>query len=354
MLDGLDWLEAGRGDTLVGMGGTIRALAKIDQRLREYPLDRVHGYALSREAVEDIVHELQRLPLSKRRKIPGLNDDRADVILAGAIALTQVMKRAGYAELTVSGQGLREGLFYEQFLRESGIEAAPDVRAFGLANLSFVYDLNWPHARHVEALAVSLFDQLRRLHGYGAFERSVLSGAALLHDIGVAIDFYDHHTHSASMILNADLPGFTHREIALMSQLALYHRRGMPRPHAFGGLLKRDDDERIEKLSALLRLAEYLERSRSQVVQSITCRAQGRAVQLTCRVRSDASTEVWAAERSSDLFKRAFKRNVIVRAQSLDSAKAPKSSRGYQKPTEPSSPLWKRMTELTELWKSGK
>ena len=102
--------------------------------------------------------------MSKRKKIPGLSGDRADVILGGAIALAQVMRRAGYAEVTVSGQGLREGLFYEQFLRESGAPSVPDVRAFGLANLTFVYEVNWPHARHVEGLAVSLFDQLRALN----------------------------------------------------------------------------------------------------------------------------------------------------------------------------------------------
>ena len=346
MLSDMRWIEAGRDDVMIGIGGTIRALAKIDQRLRDYPLDRVHGFVLTLRAVEDIIDELQRLPLHKRRKIAGLNDDRADVILAGAIALAQVMRRAGYAELAVSNQGLREGLFYEHFLSESGAPSAPDVRAFGLANLTHLFDVNWPHARHVAKLATSLFDQLRSLHRYGAFERSVLLNAALLHDIGVAIDFYDHHEHSASIILDADLPGFTHREIALMSQLALYHRRGMPKPNPFSGLLTRQDDALIAKLSALLRLAEYLERSRSQVVESIKCRIQGKSVQLTCSVRGDASTEVWATERNAEPFEKAFKRNLIIRTQPARSARAA-SRKGES--TSGRGPLWDRMDELTEM-----
>jgi exopolyphosphatase/guanosine-5'-triphosphate,3'-diphosphate pyrophosphatase len=343
MLADLHWMAAGRADVLVGMGGTIRALAKIDQRGRGYPFARVHGYVLTLRAVEDIVRDLQRLPLSKRKKLSGLNSDRADVILGGAIALAQVMARAGCAELVVCGQGLREGLFYEHFLRGAGEAIVPDVRAFGVANLSFQYDVNWPHARHVEKLATALFDQLRSLHRYGAFERAILSYAALLHDVGVAIDFYDHHEHSANMIQNADLPGFTHREIALMAQLARNHRRGNPRPHPFAGLLTREDDERILKLSALLRLAEYLERSRSQVVQSIKCRVQGRTVQLTCNVCVDASTEVWSTERSADLFVRAFKRNLVIRTRAV-------------RPAAPAAPsesgrgaLWDRMEELIAL-----
>lgn len=349
MLDKLAWIEAARGDMLVGMGGSIRTLAKIDQRQRDYPLERIHGYVLTRRAIVDIAAELQRLPLNKRRKIPGLGSDRADVILAGALALLQVMKRAGYDELTVSGQGLREGLFYEQFLHESGASSVPDVRAFGLANLSFIYDVHWPHVRHVERLAVSLFDQLRSLHRYGAFERAVLSAAALLHDVGVVIDFYNHHEHSAKMLLNADLPGFSHREIALMSQLALYHRRGMPKAHPFAGLLTREDDERIERLSALLRLAEYLERSRTQVVQSVKCRVQNRTVQLTCRVRGDASTELWATERNADLFRQAFKRDLTIRTQVVDGRRDEPVD---HKPAQES--IWERAKELMELWKPRK
>jgi exopolyphosphatase/guanosine-5'-triphosphate,3'-diphosphate pyrophosphatase len=327
------------------MGGTIRALAKIDQRLRDYPLDRVHGYVLTRPQVEEIVQKLAKLPLRKRRKFPGLGSDRADVILAGALVLQHVLERSGYTELIVSGQGLREGVFYEHFLRETGCDTVEDPRAFGLANLSFLYDLNWPHARHVEALAVSLFDQLRPLHGYGLSERAALSAAALLHDIGLAIDYYSHHEYSSRVLLDADLPGFRHRDVALMSQLVLYHRRGMPKAHPFPGLLTREDDDRIRKLGALLRLTEYLERSRTQVIRSIRCRIQPQAVTLECLVTGDASTEIWATERKSDLFQETFRRRLVLRmrhapARTMSSRPAHASA---------DAPLWQRMHEVTRL-----
>ena len=343
MVHDLDWVEAGPDHVLAGMGGTIRALAKIDQVLQGYPLDRVHGYLLTRRAVEEIVTELARLPLRKRRKLPGLTGDRADVLLAGGLALLEVMRRAGYTELLVSGQGLREGLFYEHFLRDPGPVTVPDARAFGIANLSFLYDVNWPHARHVQTLALSLFDQLRRLHGYGAAERGVLSHAALLHDIGLAIDYYTHHEHSANLILHADLPGFTHREVALMSQLALYHRRGLPTAQVYPGLLRRQDGDLVEKLAALLRLAEYLERSRTQVIQALRCRIQADRVTVECLVRGDASTELWATERKADLFRRAFRRDLA-----LTTRPAPRSTgAGKRAAAAVSTTLAERMRELT-------
>ncbi len=136
LLSSIQWLEAGRGDQLIGLGGTVRALAKIDQHRRDYVLERLHGYPLTLHAIESILHEMQTLPLGKRQKIAGLNNDRADVIVGGTIALVQLMKLAGYQALTVCGQGLREGLFYEQFLHETQSPPVPDVRACGLANLT--------------------------------------------------------------------------------------------------------------------------------------------------------------------------------------------------------------------------
>jgi exopolyphosphatase/guanosine-5'-triphosphate,3'-diphosphate pyrophosphatase len=349
LLRDLSWLKARRGEGLVGMGGTIRTLAKIDQRLRDYPLGRVHGYVLTQGRLEALVQKLSKLPLRKRRKFPGLGSDRADVILAGALVLLHVMERSGHDALTVSGQGLREGIFYEHFLRDTGSDTVADPRALGLANLSLLYDLNWPHARHVEALAVSLFDQLRPVHGYGPAERAVLSSAALLHDLGLAIDYYSHHEYSARVLLDADLPGFHHREVALMSQLVLYHRRGMPKSQAFPGLLTRDDDERIRKMGALLRLAEYLERSRTQTVRAIRCRVQPRAVTLECRVRGDASAEMWATERKSDLFQEAFRRALVLRTRQA----AGRASSVRRPAASAEAPLWQRMREIAELAATG-
>jgi exopolyphosphatase/guanosine-5'-triphosphate,3'-diphosphate pyrophosphatase len=345
MLGSISWISAESKDTLVGLGGTIRTLAKIDQARRHYPLERLHGYQLSLAAIEHSLHDLQQMTLSRREKVPGLSSDRADVIIAGTLALIKLMQQAGYNELVVCSQGLREGLFYEQFLKDSDSPLVPDVRAFGLANLAYLYNVNWSHARHVETLAVSLFDQLHTLHHYGPFERSVLSSAALLHDIGVAIDFYNHDEHSAYLILNADLPGFTHREIALMSLLTRYHRSGTPNIQDFRGLLTKADEVRARKLSALLRLAEYLERSRTQVVQSITCRLRSQAVYLTCHVRGDASTEVWAADQNAGLFKQTFKRDLIIRSEALTE---PEEFPAPIEPADSGEPdlLWARVKEL--------
>ena len=307
----IDWMDVGPGGQFVGLGGTVRALARIDRNARRYPLGLVHGYELELERLERLIDRLRVLPIEDRaRKISGLQADRADIILAGAMVVAGVLRRAGADRLRVCGQGLREGLFYREFLRPAKPPILPDVREFSIFNLARLYGYDNEHAHHVSRLALSLFDQLAALgrHAYGEAERDLLWAAAQLHDIGTVVDYYDHHKHSAYIILNAGLPGWTHRETALIALLCQYHRKGAPDVKPYTRLLTRGDEERAARLAALLRLAEYLDRSRAQTVAGLKLRADGKRLRLrvTARARADAQVEVSEAQRSASLFESAF------------------------------------------------
>ncbi len=331
------WPKLAPGEQLVVLGGTMRALAKIDQRTSGYPLDRLHGYRMSRRAVHQWANELAGRPLAARQKISGLKAERGDVIPAGAAVIWRLMKWLDAKHLTVSGQGLREGLFYEAFLNDSlprlwnadtlvpnpgfqvclppGVSAVPllpDVRAFGIANLGDVYAIDWTHAEQVCDLALALFDQLRNLHRLTDSERALLAAAALLHDVGVVVDYYRHHLHSAYVIVNADLPGFSQREVALMALLVRWHRHGNPSLKPYEPLLDGEDWGRVQKLAALLRLAEDLERSRAQVVRGVRCLVDDQLIEVRALTRGPAGAELWAANRNSDIFRAAYARELCV------------------------------------------
>lgn len=305
---------------LIALGGTARALAKVDQRRCNYPIERLHAYELSAEAVDDIADELLKKDLAARLKIKGLKDERADIIPAGALVIRQLMRHIGAHSLYVSGRGLREGLLYEHLLhhaRAAGEDrhnppVLDDVRAYGVANLSLLYQLEWAHAQQVCRLALELFDGLRALHGLGSPERALLAYAAILHDSGVLIDYYRHHHHSAYLIENADLPGFTHREIALLALLVRWHRRGEPALDPYELLCRKGDAELLDKLVACLRLAEDLERSRAQVVRHVRCEWNGLAIRVFVETRQAAEAELWAANRETALWQRAFGRDLSV------------------------------------------
>lgn len=305
---------------LIALGGTVRALAKVDQRRRDYPIERLHAYELSADAVEDIADELLKKDLAARLKIKGLKDERADIIPAGALVIRQVMRHVGVRSLYVSGRGLREGLLYEHLLHHARAAGADrnkppvldDVRAYGVANLSLLYQIEWAHAQQVCRLALELFDGLRALHGLGPQERALLAYAAVLHDSGVMIDYYRHHHHSAYLIENADLPGFTHREIALLALLVRWHRRGEPNLEPYELLCRKGDAALLDRLVACLRLAEDLERSRAQIVQHVRCEWNGLVLRVFVETRQTADAELWAANRETAMWQRAFGRDLRV------------------------------------------
>jgi len=307
----VDWLSNTSGTSLVGIGGTIRTLADIDQKARRYSLDRVHGYTFSRERLESMIELLRGMNQRQREEVPGLSRDRADLILAGALIIRQLMRRGRFAEITVSGQGLREGIFYEHFLVGETPPLFADMRGFSVQNLARVYNYEAIHAAKVRDLSLSLFDQLRPLHGYGEWERELLGYAATLHDIGTVVSYYDHHKHGAYLIINSALQGFNHREIALLALLVRYHRKGDVTVEQYRDVLHSSDSTRIARLAALLRLAEYLERSKSQVIQGLQVEL-GDTIRVVTRAIGDATVDIWDANRSAGLFKKAFGQEIEI------------------------------------------
>jgi exopolyphosphatase / guanosine-5'-triphosphate,3'-diphosphate pyrophosphatase len=335
-LGNVSWLHIGAPEKLVMVGGTARALANMDKERRELPVDRLHGYELSYEFVHEQMKALLKSSIKEREAMDGLDSERADIIPAGVTVLSRLLKHAGVQSAVVSGQGLREGLFYEEFLLNlcgadrssfaacppglglppsiSRVALVPNVRALGIANIGFRYQIDWPHAAQVCLLALSIFDQLLQLHDYGDTERELLGAAAILHDIGVAVDYYRHHRHSAYLIENADLPGFSHREIALISLLVRWHRQGTPKLDAYGTFLGTEDRGRLRKLAAILRLAEDLERSRVQTVMDVRCATHSGTITIEALTRRSADAELWAANRNDELFRKIFQRDLRVTA----------------------------------------
>ena len=307
---GFPWLRLGLHEKFIGIGGTARALARIDREARNYPFGLLHGYELEMRRLDNLVERLSELPPDERaRKVPGLQSDRSDIILAGAMVVAEAMRRAGADRLTVCGHGLREGLFFREFLRPADPPVIPKLREFSVFNLGRLYGYEAEHATQVTRLALSLFDQLSRRHGYGEEERDCLWAAGHLHDIGTLIDYYDHQKHSAYIILSAGLPGYSHREIALIAALCQNHRKGRPSLDHFKAVHQPNDLERLNRLAALLRLAEYLDRSQASAVASLKVGPAGRkTLQLSVRARAHANArvEIWEAQRNAELFEEAY------------------------------------------------
>jgi exopolyphosphatase / guanosine-5'-triphosphate,3'-diphosphate pyrophosphatase len=177
------------------------------------------------------------------------------------------------------------------------------------------YDYDVAHSHHVARLAARIFDDTHDLHGMGETERRLLEYAALLHDIGYHIAHNNHHRHGLYLIKNAELPGFTGNEIALMATAVRYHRGSLPkkgmdarsrREHEDYLALERTQRSKLLKLASILQIADGLDRSHSQLVRGVRCELAGACVIFHVESQGACDLEMWSAERKASWFSEVF------------------------------------------------
>ena len=170
------------------------------------------------------------------------------------------------------------------------------------------------HVQHVARLALALFDQLIELHGLGPRDRLLLEAAAYLHDIGHQFAFggEGHHKESARLIRERQWKHFTAVEVEVVAQVARYHRKALPElsPDDFRAL---DTWSRgtVQRLAALLRLADSLDRTHRQIVGGVRVETRPNQIFLHLDAAGPVVREVNAAQSKGDLAMAVFQRDLV-------------------------------------------
>jgi exopolyphosphatase/guanosine-5'-triphosphate,3'-diphosphate pyrophosphatase len=312
-LSSAPWL-AGADGSITGVGGTVRNLGAAVMLQNDLPTYGVQGYRIACGDLDALVEKLAGMTPAERRRVPGIKPERGDLILAGAVVVQTVLDVCGFDAIEVTEAGLREGVLFEELLAGPDEPLFDDVRAASVRNLAAQYHPEEAHTEHVARLALEIWDELADagVHPGNAEERELLWAAGILHDIGTAIDYDDHHKHSRYLILNAGLPGFSPRETALIGQMTRYHRKGQPGLREFEPLGRKGDEELLARCCAALRVAEQLERARDQTVRHARVEVDDGRVELLLESTADVTIGRWGAQRQGDLFRRAFGRELFV------------------------------------------
>jgi len=297
-----DW----RGAQLIGSGGTFTNLAGVHLARRGIVTARnVHATAVPRVDVEHILDALAVMPPEERRTVPGLNPERADIIVAGIAVAAEVLARIEAKEVTVSRYGIREGLLL-QAARVIPVVADPGAaRERSVREFAERCHFEEPHALQVQRLALRLFDALGSRLGCTEEDRATLADAALLHDTGYHINYDRHHKHSYHLIVHAELLGITPAEQVVIANVARYHRGAPPkRKHRNYGTLDKPLRDRVERLAAILRVADGFDRGHVCAVDTLKVRWMQRAIRITpvpTRGASPLRLELWGAHRKSQM-----------------------------------------------------
>ncbi|MES3033425.1 MAG: Ppx/GppA phosphatase family protein [Gemmatimonadota bacterium] len=306
-----------RGAGMIGSGGTFTNVASMLLAQQGIATARtVHGKVVRRGELEHLLDQLTELSPTERLVVPGLNPARADIIVAGMAVAAEVMSFLDIRAFHTSAYGIREGLLLE------AAEVSPEATDPGEGRRRSVQQFaertqyEEPHARHVQKLALQLFDAVGPRIGCAPEDRDTLRDAALLHDTGYHISYNDHHKHSYHLIVHAELLGVSPEEQVVMANVARYHRGALPKDkHPTFAQLTADQQQRVRRLSALLRVADGFDRGHIGAVQQVKVRWTERALRLTPvpdpRARS-TRLELWGASRKSDLLEKLIDLPVLV------------------------------------------
>jgi exopolyphosphatase/guanosine-5'-triphosphate,3'-diphosphate pyrophosphatase len=247
----------------VGSSGTARALGGIlaengwsDGTITGEGLDRLRAQVIKAGDIE-------------RLSLPGLRGDRAAVLPGGLAIMLAVFAELGLESMEVSEAALRQGVLYDLL----GRVQHHDMREVTTRQFMRRYHVDAAQAERVGALAAQLLADL----GDRAREtdHAVLAWAARLHEIGLSIAHAAYHKHSAYMLSNADMPGFSKDEQARLARIVLAHRGKLAK---IEGLPARSPDW---ALVFCLRLATLVYRSRVDVdLPRIGCKATDSGFQL--------------------------------------------------------------------------
>ncbi len=287
-------------DYFAGRAGAAGVAGQRELRLRDL------------EAVIDGLRRLRRRDIAR---LPPVGGPRSESILAGAVLLDELVRHAGVDRFVVSDRALRDGLVRDALgARRETAPAPGDVRRRQVLQLAERADTVAAHAAQTARLAARLFDLTVALHRLGAREREWLEYAALLHDIGYVIDYQKHHKHGYYLVTSAVLDAFDPREVEIIAHLVRYHRGARPAAkHASFRALKSWQRRAIERLTALLRIADALDRSHARRVDEIYCSIRKRRVRLEVLSPYDVDLELDTARGRSQIFEEVFGRKLELR-----------------------------------------
>jgi exopolyphosphatase/guanosine-5'-triphosphate,3'-diphosphate pyrophosphatase len=297
-------------DVAIGTSGTIQALTNLTAATTDDKSKSTSALReLSRGGLEKIIGSLCSVTAKERIDRFALDDKRARNIVAGAIVLHETMTALQISSLLACPVAIREGII-ESRLSETRSKPERSLRRSSAQALAERSAIDKRHAQHVGRLALRIFDQTRELHRLPDECRELLEHAALLHESGMHISDRGYHKHTYYLIRHADLRGFTEEQLVIVANVARYHRKGPPaddHPNLFE--LNEDQREEVEKLAAILRIAEALDRSHRQSVRDVAVRCKG-SVRFIVRARSDAGMEIASAARRAKYFSSLFDKKV--------------------------------------------
>ena len=273
-------------------------LSEVDRDSFIAFVDRVFSFS-----IEEIMHHFL------------ISYAEAETLTSGLLCYRYFLEQTGAEKVLVPYLSIREGVIISKLAGPDHLvreEFYNQVIASAM-NIGKRYHFDEDHARYVTRISLKLFDSLEGEHGLGRHARLLLETAGILHDIGAFIRPADHHLHSQYIVANSDIFGLNKDDTNILGNVVRYHRAERPsQAHQEYASLPRSERTIVLKLSALLRIADALDRGHSQHIQDFDIELSRDTVFLRSKGTHDITLERIALEEKADIFEDIFDYKLIM------------------------------------------
>ena len=312
----VSWLNQEDQLPIIGLGGTLRSLGRVVQKKYSFEYNSLHNLELSPEKALFIIDELMKKNYEERLNTAGIEEHRGDIILGGLLPFQSLLEYLQPPTFILSTSGLREGLFYEKFLQDISPQPMPipNVLDHSIYNILGRYHMNITHAEKIHYISLKLFRALQRVHNLSPQYEKILRAAAMLHDLGMNVDYYNHHNHSFYLILHSRIYGLSQKEILLSAFIAGEHRgtglKEVQDPYV--KKLTEKDQKVIEILGMFLKISEMLDRNQYGQLTKISTFLEEKDFTVTLLSSEAIGIESFSIEPFKEEFYQLFGKNLHI------------------------------------------
>lgn len=309
----LDWL-ADKHVPLIGIGGSARNLAQIDQNQKAYPLAGLHQYQMTDIDITRISDYLRSLSFKKMQKVEGLSKDRADIIVPAIEAFHCLYELIGADSFILSQKGLRDGLAFQFVFNDQEDMLLPNVLEDSIQELINDYDLNTKQILHVQFLTRKIFEQLtkKQLQGITKKDWQFVKRASYVFNLGKYIDAESSAQHTFYLLANRTIDGLMHENRLKMALVASFRNKTVfkqfikPYKHWF----TKQEQQKLSLLGSLLKLTYCFDATKRQVVQDLDIKIKRKNIKITLYCDKNWMSEAYQSEKQKKHLENALNKHI--------------------------------------------
>ncbi|HXF59810.1 MAG TPA: HD domain-containing protein [Candidatus Saccharimonadales bacterium] len=240
----------------------------------------------------------------------------AEALAPAFLAYAELIRLNPVDRLLVARASIRDGLLLQvaKSIQTGSAVFFPEQTIAAALNLARKYHADERHGLQTAALARVIFDAVQAQHGMGETERLLVQVASIVHDIGNYVAARGHHRHAYYLLVNSEVFGLSKMDLEIVANVARYHRKGTPQSdHPAYAALPRAARLTVNRLSAILRVADALDKSHAQRIQNPRIAIQEGELLIDVDAAEDLALERMTLDQKGGLFEEVFGLKPVLR-----------------------------------------